>query len=58
MQERTKEHKYCRFTQNLHQAADLPRKKAEERAKNPVFRGKPKDTTSLSSIEFFKKWQG
>jgi hypothetical protein len=58
MQERSKERKYCKFVQDLHQAADLPRKKAEERAKNPIFRGKPKDTTRRSSIEFFQKWQG
>lgn len=50
--------KYCKFVNDLHAAADAPRKKAEEQAKNPVFRGKPKDTTRRSSIEFFQKWQG
>ncbi len=49
---------YSKFVCDLHKAADAPRKLAEERAQNPVFRGKPKDTTRESSIKFFKMWQG
>jgi hypothetical protein len=46
----------CAFLNQMHKSADAQRKRDEERVANPVFRGKAKDTTRKSSIEFFKMW--
>jgi hypothetical protein len=48
-----KEKPYPRFLVRLNQDADAQRKRDEERAKNPVFRGKPKPTERESSIRFW-----
>ncbi len=45
-----------KFLIDMNKNSAAPAKLAEERALNPVFRRKPRDTTRRTSIDFWESW--